>query len=437
APAPPADLETPPDPSAGAARPSVPTALRTGPGGAEIRRRVRVVALVVALLIAGALLIAVFGRSGPGGDLDPRSAKPSGARAIAQLLRNRGIGVTFTDDPTVAVSPAAGTSAAAAARTIVLPRPGRLTEPEVNRLAAAAAHGAHLVLIDPSDEVLSALGAGMHTGPTVDVRDRPAGCLAPEATTAGSAWMGGSTFDGTGVSADCYPAGGLPTLVLATVTSSGRATPDGRLAVVGSGTFLTNAKLASSGDAALALELLAARPSVLWLMPTGGRAGALDGGGTGLLGLVSAGVLAAFAQLGVAVLVLAAWRGRRLGPPVPEPLPVVVRAAETVEGRARLYRAAHAGPAAAEALTEAARSRLTRALGVPTTADGTTPDPAALVGAVAAATGRPPNEIGTLLYGSGSAGRAGPARRRDRPVDDALVQLARDLDDLEREARKA
>lgn len=406
------------------------TAVRAGPGPAEIRRRARLLALVTTVVIAGALVIAIFGRSSAGGDLDPRSARPAGARAIAQLLRDRGVGVTVTDDPTAA----AGSPTAAAGRTIVIPRPGRLTGAEVDRLAAAAAHGAHLVLIEPSDTVLSALGVGMHTGGTVNLRDRPAGCFAPEATTAGSAWLGGATFDGTGVSADCYPAGGLPTLVLATVSAAGPTTPDGRLAVLGSGTFLTNAKLATAGDAALALELLAGRPAVVWLMPPGGRAGAVDGGGAGLLSLVSPAVRAALAQLGLAVVVLAAWRGRRLGPPVPEPLPVVVRATETVEGRARLYRAAHAGPTAAKALTEGARARLTQALGVPTAADGPAPEPAALIDAVAAATGRPPEEIRTLLYGSGSAG---PARRHDHPVDDALVQLAHDLDDLEREARQS
>jgi hypothetical protein len=416
-----------------------------------------VIAAVAAVVIAGALVIAVFGRSGAGGDLDPRSAKPGGARAVAQLLRHREVGVAFTTDPAVAAR-----KAAVAGRTIVVPRPGRLTSTEIGRLAGAAALGAHLVLIAPSDQALRALGVGMHTGPRVTVRDRPARCFAPEAVTAGSAELGGATFDGTGASADCYPAGDLPTLVLATVTGSAGA-PDGRLAVLGSGAFLTNKRLGSSGDAALALELLAARPAVVWLMPTGGRADAVDGG-SGLLDLVPDAVLAAVVQVGIAVVVLALWRGRRLGPPVPEPLPVVVRAAETVEGRARLYLSAHAAPVAAEALRDGARTRLAGALRVersatatatPTGAAGTgappavpaaggsppevadPADPAALVATVAGVTGRPAAEIRALLYGSGMADPVTPSRRRYRSADDALVRLARDLDDLEREARQA
>ena len=56
---------------------------------------------------------------------------------------------------------------------------------------------------------------------------------------------------------------------------------------------------------------------------------------------------------------LALWRGRRLGPVVDEPLPVVVRAAETTEGRARLYRraeGARTGPPSS--LRAATRPRL-------------------------------------------------------------------------------
>ena len=70
------------------------------------------------------------------------------------------------------------------------------------------------------------------------------------------------------------------------------------------------------------------------------------------------------------MLLLALWRARRLGPVVAEPLPVVVRAAETVEGRARLYRR---GGARGQAARGAARRRPVagsgRALGLPRRAD--------------------------------------------------------------------
>ena len=118
-------------------------------------------------------------------------------------------------------------------------------------------------------------------------------------------------------------------------------------------------------------------------------------------------------QLALAVLVLALWRARRLGRVVPEPLPVVVRAAEAVEGRGRLYRAAGARDTAAEALRAGARARLAARLGLPRDAGRE-----GLVLALAARTGRPPQELDALLYG--------PA-----PHDDAaLVRLADALDGL-------
>ena len=57
------------------------------------------------------------------------------------------------------------------------------------------------------------------------------------------------------------------------------------------------------------------------------------------------------------------WRGRRLGPLVFEPLPVIVKAAETAEGRARLYHDAHAVDRAADNLRAGTLVRLARPSG--------------------------------------------------------------------------
>ena len=57
-------------------------------------------------------------------------------------------------------------------------------------------------------------------------------------------------------------------------------------------------------------------------------------------------------------LAAAFWRGRRLGPLVVENLPVVVRASETMEGRARLYQKSSARLHALDALRIGAIQRL-------------------------------------------------------------------------------
>jgi len=115
----------------------------------------------------------------------------------------------------------------------------------------------------------------------------------------------------------------------------------------------------------------------------------------------------------IAALAYALARARRLGPPVGEPLPVVVRAVETVEGRGRLYRRANARGTAIRALRDSALGRLREALDLP-------PDAAAplVVDAVAARTGRPAEQVDEVLFGA------------DPTSDQELVRLAADLDRL-------
>jgi Domain of unknown function (DUF4350) len=410
------------------ARPDT-TSRRAGPAPGVAARRLRAFALVASVVLVGAMVITAFGSTGGGGWPDPGSAAPGGTRALAELLRERGVSVTSTPDPAAVVFPPADPGR----RTIVVPFPSRLTPDETASLAAAAARGDRAVVVAPSDATLARLGLPVRsTGGTARVLDRPPDCPAPAARTAGNAEVGGPTYHvATPAGVGCYPAGDASTLVVT-----------GPIDVVGDGEFLTNARLADSGDAALALGLLGTRPSVVWVIPPGGRPGsygAAGSGGTGLIGLLPDGVVGAISQLGVALVILALWRGRRLGPPVAEDLPVVVRASETVEGRARLYQAAHAVERAAAALRAGTRDRLADALGGTSTsgtaATGAGGTPAALVASVSAATGRSPGEIGTLLYGSGmtddttiGAGRPTVSRR----ADDGLVRLAADLDALER-----
>ena len=113
------------------------------------------------------------------------------------------------------------------------------------------------------------------------------------------------------------------------------------------------------------------------------------------------------------------WRGRRLGPLVTEPLPVVVRAAESTQSRGRIYRrtgdrAARRGdPGRAQH-----GDRLAESLQLPR---GTTVE--TLAAAAAARTGRDPREVLDLLG--------------NPPVtkDSQLVELGQQLIELENEVR--
>ena len=121
-----------------------------------------------------------------------------------------------------------------------------------------------------------------------------------------------------------------------------------------------------------------------------------------------------------------------MGRLVPEALPVVVRQAETVVGRARLYRRARSYDRAAEALRSGARDRLARRLGF---APGSDHD--ALVDAIAlrlrATGGRDASNVNARGASSVNALLYGPT-----PADDhALVELARQLTALEQEVLKS
>jgi hypothetical protein len=96
----------------------------------------------------------------------------------------------------------------------------------------------------------------------------------------------------------------------------------------------------------------------------------------------------------VAFLLYALARARRMGGPVVEPLPVVVRAGETVTGRGRLYRRARAREESLVTLRSAALSRMARLLRLDPGTDRET-----IVATVAASSGWPPYTVRDTLFG--------------------------------------
>jgi hypothetical protein len=339
--------------------------------------------VVLALVVTG-FLVASYAASGPKDTLDPASYTPDGSHAVAALLRARGVPVHRVLTPGDVHS---GDS------TVFVPLAAALTPDELGRLASLPSR---LVVVGAYGEQLARLAPGVTDGPDVGVERREPACDLPAAVRAGDVDLGGVTYRGSG----CYASGGRATLVQA-----------GRVTLLGSADLFTNARLDKRGNAALALQLLGGGQDVQWLLP---RPGARDvQSDRSLNDLVPRWLKLAVLQLFVVVLVVALWRARRLGAVVREPLPVVVRAAEAVEGRSRLYRASRSRGTAAEALRAGARDRLARRLGL-----GPETSRAAMVASVVARTGSDPVATDALLYG---------AAPRD---DDALVVLADDLDIL-------
>jgi Domain of unknown function (DUF4350) len=356
-------------------------------------------ALLVLIFIAGALLLLGRGEQTHGA-LEPGSYEPGGAHALAKLLEDQGVDVRTVH--TIAEADAEiGEDA-----TLLVTAPDLAP---AKRFDALRERAADVVLVTPGEPTLRDSLPLVHQAGHSDVGTLPPQCTVAAAVAAGEVTLGGIGYASPGARS-CYPGedGGGTLLQL--------ADGGGTTTLLGSPAPLTNARLAEQGNAALGLRLLGAHPKLVWYLPTTSDP-ALDGSRRSIFDLIPDGWYFGAAQAFVAVALLALWRARRLGPVVTEPLPIVVRAAETAEGRARLYRRAKAAGHAGETLREAARGRLRTALGLPRDAD-----PAALVESVSTRTGRPPQDVGAILYGP-------PV-----PDDPALVRLAGELDQVEREA---
>lgn len=409
------------------APPTTPTAARWA-----LVRRARLPAALLGLLTVTAVLLALTSARTSTADLDPTGVSQGGSRALARLLAERGIAVRQA--PRLA-EPAVS----APASTVLVPSSSRVGTGDLRRLTALAQRVDVVVVVDAVGD-LRALAGGdrrVRLRAGIDSEHEP-GCGLPAAVAAGRARTGRASLDlpdvlgpsGLVVADRCYRGGGDATLVrlrpASGATAGGDAGGDvggdagagagggGSLTLLTGPDILRNDRLAEQGNAALALGLLDHGRPVLWLLPTLGQAVDDTGGATPLTRLLPRRLLFAAGELLVGVLLLALWRGRRLGPVVTEPLPVVVRSVETVAGRARLYRGARARDRATLALREAARAAAARRLGL-----GAETTPAVLVQAVADQTGRAPAEVAELLY------------RAPAPADDVgLVRVAAALDDL-------
>jgi hypothetical protein len=357
---------------------------------------------VLGVLLA-ALAVAALGGGSQAGLLDPRAVDPSGSRAVAEVLRDQGVEVQL-------VQTNRGLRDIAAPGDTVLVAFPDVLRPE--QAATVRDIGADLVVIGSQTPEQFVAGVALHQESALEAR-QPV-CALPAADRAGIADTGGLSYDvAPDVGTDavgCYARDGLPSLVQ--VSTAGHT-----VTLLGSPQALTNDRFDELGNAALALSLLGPNDRLLWYLPSLGDVSA--GEQRSFYELVPDGFWWGLTQAVVAVLVLMFWRARRLGPVVPEPLPVVVRAAETVEGRARLYRRAGARDKAAAALRAGALRRLIPLTGLPRSAE-----PPAVVDGIAARTRRTAPDLAALLYGAA-------------PADDAaLVRLAGDLDALEREIRR-
>lgn len=376
---------------------------KTGAGAAAGRWRSWLwvaLALVVLAVIAG--IGAYLTTPRPGGQMDPESTEPEGAHALVALLRGNGVEVV------VANGVADVEKAARPDALILVAQSQYLTDTTLlDRLANAPGD---FLLVDPTARIRQALLPGLVRVSGSGAFDLDPNCTLREANRSGPVRFGPTdtyTAKNGRPMTSCYDG------ALVRFHDGGRA-----LTVVGSANFMTNEGLPAAGNAALAMNLAGQRPRLIWYAPQHFE-GKTSSPAT-IHDLIPENVTWIVWQLWLVVLLLALWKGRRVGPLVAEELPVVVRASETVEGRGRLYRSRRARDRAADALRTAALQRLLPRLGI-----GAGASPQAVVMTIARRSGIDSNSVSYHLYGPPPAS------------DDDLSQLAHALDEIERQVTRS
>ena len=364
-------------------------------------RSARWMILALVIIAAVAVVSTYLTAPRPGGRMDPAATSSGGAHALVALLRDHGVEVVVADD-------IAAVERAARPDTLVLTvQTFHLVDEDLLRRLAAVP-GDRLV-IEPVSRTREILAPEVRRDAAASVGGSP-DCDLREATRAGDVQLGASdTFEASGdvPVTRCYEG------AVVRYTDAGRT-----VTVVGTSDFMTNSGLLKQGNAALAMNLAGAQPRVIWYAPQ--RTEGESSGGATLSDLIPDRVRWIVWQLCLAVLLIALWKGRRIGPLVAEQLPVVVRASETVEGRGRLYRSRRASDRAADALRTATLQRLLPRLGL-----GPNADPAAVVQTIAQRSRQDPEAVRHTLFGPPPA------------TDTDLVNLAHALDNIERQVAQS
>jgi len=360
-------------------------------------------AAAAAVVVAAALALVIGTQLAPKGDTVPLSihnAGPEGARALAEILGRHGVSVQAPERFDAALDDLRSSDSTT---LLLYDRNGILAEPQLASLLAAAER---VVVISPRLETLAALDGGIRqAGVVPDAHPvLEPGCALPDAEAAGQvSGEGAFVYDG---GTTCFRAAGTAGML---AVSNG-----GRLAVLGSTTILSNGGLDELGNAALATRMLGTSKDLIWYLPSLQDV-TVNGAGKTLDDLAPAWARFLGPWLLVVALAAVVWRGRRHGPLVFEPLPVVVKAVETAEGRARLYQDSRAISQARDNLRAGLLVRLAGKLRL-----GTGASSEETITAAARLLGRDPREVRAII--------------NEHPTSEAaLVAWSQAIDKLEKE----
>lgn len=366
----------------------------------------------IAVLLAVAALVFLTTRSERVPRFSVESSAPHGYRALALLVQERGATLSATSGDLLDGYDA-----------LLVPVPERLSVAELAELDRLAGQGVTVVRAAPGN------GDDMFAVPDRTLADLPAAPVAPGRCTL-------TTLDGLGPIDAAFatevpvPAGarschGSEFGALVVESPAG----EGAVVTIGSAYLFSNARLqpnkeaggAPLDNAAVALRLLAGPDGShdglrIGVVESSGTPGAVTSGTRDPIELLPVPVKLALVQGAVALVLYLWWRGRRLGRPVVEPLPVHIAASELVDAIGDLHRRRGSSARAAATMRFDLRRDLSRRLGLP---PGAPLD--VLVERIAERTGRPVDAVHDALIGPTS------------PREEDLVRLASSLDSIRQE----
>lgn len=378
--------------------------------GATARRGAFWVVVVLFAVIITLATAALGGAASDANRLSIGSTAPQGARALAEVLRQHGVSVSATEslaETRRAIDDPAST-------TLVVYDPGALlSNAKLEQLDGLAGN---LILLEPDFASLGALAPDVLLAGIAN-ENLDADCDLGPVQQAGTVSRGGKGYRYDGDPGDailCLGSGDDVWSLIRTTTGSQQVT------VVGATDALTNGHIVDEGNAAFALGLLGETDTLVWYLPSfDDLADDLDSPPS-LAELSPPWVIPVATLVFLVALAAVIWRGRRFGPLVVENLPVIVRASETMEGRARLYQKSSARLRALDSLRIGTVARLATLCGLPRRA--TTDD---VVAATASITGMPVHDVRALLL------------ERHPGGDAELVHLSDELLELERQVASA
>lgn len=372
------------------------------------RARPWVIMLVgVVVLALAMILIRPSGNKIP---LHPDNHHEDGSMALANVLKDQGVGLTVTHSPEEAAAKADEDT------TVFFLDAWFVEESLYDEIHDS---GANLVIAQPTEDTLSRLASSLTLDDQVhepggdDSNLVAAECSDPHAQAAAKI-----SPSAPGFMLEQDDDQDLELYFVQNDMGAFAATDDGSIRFFADIAPFQNDELDSAGNAALTIRSLGEKPELLWVIPSFTDSGVESSGdqGPSLFDFLPPWFGGAMLLSLLVAVVAAFWRGRRMGPLMVEPLPVEVHSTETTIGLGHLYRRGSSLVHAGQALRSGAALRCAQRLGLA----ASTPN-SALAAAVAHATSRDYESVFALLFGSA------PANESD------LLHLAHSLDSLESE----